>query len=397
MMLKLSSGHGIVWLHGRVGEAVERTQGLQELEVYYGKEKGPALNFIGLTGEANTGDEVVVNATARVLGLGSGGYDFVALVIKSPVRGEVGAPSEEAETGVNAPKFPGREQGHVMKLRYTPLQFRCLAVEEEASGQRDAVERTDLEGMPVLVGELHSQVAPAVAGIWSRLHGSGIAPRVTYIMPDGGALPLAISRTVGFLKEKGLVGTTITCGHAFGGDLECVNVYSALVAARHVSRADAAVVCIGPGIVGTGTSLGTTAISQGEAINAAFALGGKPIAIPRIGFADARKRHYGLSHHTVTVLKKVIYPPCIVGLPRVAGASLAPILKVICGEGLHRKYLFVFANGVRGVGLLRNMGFVMESMGRSYESEPLLFEAAAACGDVAGNLILTNRRKRPRR
>ncbi|HHY37884.1 MAG TPA: DUF3866 family protein [Clostridia bacterium] len=418
-------GRDIVWLRGYVEEIVSRTQDLQEIEVRYGEEKSLAFNFVKLTGEVSEGDEVVVNATARALGLGSGGYDFVAQVIKSlgPLgldgnvagqrktdvpRGK-GQPRESSAAsqatcpngitmpipnGVMTAGFAGREQGHIMKLRYTPLQFRCLAVEEEASGRRDALQRPDLEGMPVIVGELHSQVAPAVAGIWCRLRGRRITPRVTYIMTDGGALPLAISKTVAFLKERGLVGTTITCGHAFGGDLEAINVYSALIAAKHVSKADVAVVCIGPGIVGTGTAFGTTAISQGEAINAAFALGGKPIAVPRIGFADTRTRHYGLSHHTVTVLKEVVYPPCIVGLPRISRPSLDTVFETIRREGLYRKHLFIMGNGVLGTRLLQDMGFELQSMGRSYEQEPLLFEAAAACGDVAGVLALAARRRR---
>ena len=53
-------------------------------------------------------------------------------------------------------------------------------------------------------------------------------------MTDGAALPLALSDLVWQLRERGLLDSTITCGHAFGGDYEAVSVYSALAVARHI-------------------------------------------------------------------------------------------------------------------------------------------------------------------
>ena len=47
-------------------------------------------------------------------------------------------------------------------------------------------------------------------------------------MTDGAALPLALSDLVATLRDRDLVDTTITCGHAFGGDHEAVSVFSAL-------------------------------------------------------------------------------------------------------------------------------------------------------------------------
>ena len=70
-------------------------------------------------------------------------------------------------------------------------------------------------------------------------------------MTDGAALPLALSDLVADLRERELIDATITCGHAFGGDYEAVSAFSALAVARHVAHADAAVVVMGPGIVGT--------------------------------------------------------------------------------------------------------------------------------------------------
>src|SRR5207245_1555370 len=72
---------------------------------------------------------------------------------------------------------------------------------------------------------------PAVAAV---LKCRDPAVRIAYLMTDGAALPLAHSNLVAGLKDKGLIDVTITCGHAFGRDLECVNVFSGLAAARHV-------------------------------------------------------------------------------------------------------------------------------------------------------------------
>jgi len=102
--------------------------------------------------------------------------------------------------------------------------------------------------MPVVVADLHSALPAVLAGVLADRPDA----RVAYVMTDGGALPLAFSRTVAGLRSAGwLGGRTVTVGQAFGGDLECVNVHSGLLAARHVLEADIAVVAQGPGNLGT--------------------------------------------------------------------------------------------------------------------------------------------------
>ena len=63
---------------------------------------------------------------------------------------------------------------------------------------------------------------------------------------------------------------------------------------------------MGPGIAGTGTKYGFTGIEQGPILDAVHKLGGLPIAIPRISFADQRERHKGISHHSITVFKEIV-------------------------------------------------------------------------------------------
>ena len=76
---------------------------------------------------------------------------------------------------------------------------------------------------------------------------------INYIMTDGGCLPMGFSDTVRRLKDDKLLNNTITIGHAFGGDLEAVNIYNGLIASKEILKSDITIISMGPGIVGTGT------------------------------------------------------------------------------------------------------------------------------------------------
>ncbi|NLB88354.1 MAG: DUF3866 family protein, partial [Syntrophomonadaceae bacterium] len=236
------------------------------------------IAYPDLTGEVKVGDEVIVNTTAVKLNLGSGGYHYIL-------------------ANLNVASKDLSPEGHIMKLRYTPMQLKVLSVEEQDSPyHEDLVAADSIEGIPVLVGTLHSMLAPLCLqlGQWGL--------KVAYVMTDGAALPMAFSNTVAELKNKNLLHGTVTIGHAFGGDLEAVNIYSGLLAAKKVFNPDVIIVAMGPGIVGTGTKWGFTGVEQGEILNAVDTLQGVPICVPRISFADSRDRHKGVSHHTLTVL-----------------------------------------------------------------------------------------------
>lgn len=86
-------------------------------------------------------------------------------------------------------------------------------------------------------------------------------------MTDGASLPIYLSKNVDTLKEK-LIDSTITIGNAFGGDYECINIYTALITAKEILKADAVFVSMGPGIAGTGTKYGFTGIEQGSILDA---------------------------------------------------------------------------------------------------------------------------------
>src|SRR5436190_3434907 len=251
---------------GRVTAVVSRAEGLASIEV----DGAPCIAYPRLTGPVALGDDVLVNVQARELELGSGGFD---VLYANLTRG----------VDLSAP-----EGAHVMKLPYTPLQA-AAAHAEEGSALTE-----ELTGLPVVCCSLHSQVAPACAGL-----GEGL--RVAYVQLPGGALPLPLSDTVRLLREKGVLATTVSAGACFGGEEECVGVASALAWAAGEGY-DAVLCAIGPGIVGTGSRFGHGGLAAADAANAASALGGSPIIAARVSGADERARHRGVSHHTEAVL-----------------------------------------------------------------------------------------------
>ena len=133
-----------------------------------------------------------------------------------------------------------------------------LGVDDQESPHHDVLrDADDLDGLPVVVADLHSALPAIVAGARFAADRAGRpAPRVAYVMTDGGALPAWFSRTVAGLRAAGWIEACVTTGQSFGGDLEAVTVHTGLLAARHVVGADLVVVAQGPGNLGTGHAVG---------------------------------------------------------------------------------------------------------------------------------------------
>lgn len=327
-----------------------------------------ALSYPQVCGTVRVGDRVLLTVDALIRGLGTGGH---ALVVAVPDR---------------LPPDPPPSPGHIVKARYTPLQQLVLGVDEQESPHHEILrEADDLEGMPVVVADLHSALPAIIAGARAeaRQHGRR-APRVVYVMTDGGALPAAFSATCAALREAGWLVGTITSGQAFGGDLESVTVHSGLLAARHVMDADLAVVAQGPGNLGTGTRWGFSGVATGESLNAAAVLGGRPVAALRVSAADPRPRHRGISHHTATSIGRVALAPADIAVPVLAGdfgelvrrqaAALAPRHRIV---------------NVATDDLLADLDAApvrFRTMGRTLADDPTPFLAAAAAGRWAARL-----------
>jgi hypothetical protein len=313
--------------------------GLQRVDTTEGR----AYVLTQLTPPVAVGDEVVLNTTAVDLGLGTGGWHVV-------------------HWNLATRDWDGPSGGHIVKLRYTSLQVDAGAAEEhvgelldEGAGGLAAA----LGGMPVVVCTLHSQAAVVAAVLRNLRPGATIA----YVMTDGAALPIALSDVVAQLRDDGVLDATVTAGHAFGGDHEAVSVAGALVVARRHAGADVTVVGMGPGVVGTGTLLGTTAVEAAGIADTVAALGGRPVLCARVSDGDGRERHRGLSHHSATVAELVRTPGVPMPLP---------------GE----------VDGVPDVAeLLEAAGLRITTMGRGPAEDPAFFAACGAAATVAAGLL----------
>ncbi len=349
----------LVW--GTVESAPPAENGAQRVRVRLDDADTPAVAvaYESLTGPCSDGDRILCNTTAVDRALGTGGEHFVVA---------------RAGEGVS---FEERVPGHIMKLRYTPLQLDVTVVEEEASGFHEIMaEAHSLDGMPVVCCGLHSQIALTAAAV--KDHAPAL--RVAYVMTDEASLPLAVSRLVPKLVVAGLLDATITCGQAFGGEAEAVNLYSALLAARHVLHADVTIVAIGPGIPGTATPFGHSGIAQGQALNAVHALGGVPIAVLRLSFADKRPRHVPVSHQTITALRTVALAPALVPVP-VLGEPFGPAVDgALDASGIWQRHE---RQAVTLDALPDTRGVQTRTMGRAAEDDPAFFYAAAAAGRLA--------------
>ena len=355
---------------GVVVRQLAARRGLQRVEVDLGHGPERAYVLTQLTGPVEPGDPVVLNTTAVELGLGTGGWHVVHWNL---------ARQEWREPG----------PGHVLKVRYTSLQADIGSTEEHLAGDAggrapvsaDVVD--DLGGVPVVVAGLHSHL-PAIAAAFKD---AAPGARLVYVMTDGAGLPLALSDLVAALTDGGLIDGTVTCGQAFGGDYEAVSVHSALAIARHVAGADAVVVAMGPGVAGTGTRLGFSAIEVGPVLDAAAALGGRPIASLRASFADPRPRHQGLSHHSATALGLACRSRVTVPLPLVGGADEEMLRADIAAAGLEDRHEVVAVKPPDILALFERHGLNVTSMGRPAAADPVFFACAAVAGVVASELM----------
>ena len=344
---------------GKVVRLLDQRPGLQRVEVDLGDGPERAYALSPLTGPVAAGDHVVVNTTAVELGLGTGGWHVV-------------------HWNLERDRWQERGPGHIIKGRYTSIQSDVGSTEEHLE---QLAEVESIDGMPVVVAALHSQL-PAVAAAFDDAAPGG---RLAYVMTDGAGLPLALSDLVAELRGarprrddhhlRARVRWRLRGG---------VGVLRARGRARHVGRADAAVVVMGPGIVGTNTRLGFSGMEVGSILDAVHALQGVAIACLRVSFADERDRHHGLSHHTATALRIAARERALVAVPKLADPDHNRQLRAdLEAAGLGARHELVDVEAPDALALLARHGLRVESMGRPAEADPALFQAAAAAGALA--------------
>jgi hypothetical protein len=338
-------------------------QGTAEIMVSVDGAEVRALAYPALTGAPRVGDRVLLNVGALQRGLGTGGYAFVVAI---PDR----LPAD------------GPDTGHIVKSRYTPLQVMVSSVEEQGSPDHEFLrDAGSVDGMPVVVADLHSALPAVLAGLFA----SRPSCRAVYVMQDGGALPAWFSRTAAGLRDAGWLAATVTTGQSFGGDLEAVTVHSGLLAARHVAGADVAVVAQGPGNLGTGTQWGFSGVAAGEAVNAAAVLGGRPVASLRLSDADSRSRHQGVSHHSITAYGRVALAACDVAVPELPEPLASRVAADVAPLAARHRLVRVPAGGLESA--LRACPVPLSTMGRGLDEDLAYFLAAAAAGRVAAGLL----------
>lgn len=382
-----------------------------------------AVVYEALVGVPQPGEHVRLEVSALDRRLGTGGHAMVSARLDA------------------FPVDPPRE-GHLVKCRYMPDQVMVTGVDEQDTPYHEVLSRPidslDLDSMPVVVADLHSSLPAILAGLRAPLtpaagacrsddagpvapspraataqpggpapapgHTDGASlPRVVYIMTDGGALPLAYSRTVAALTQAGWLAGTVTVGQAWGGDLEATSVHNGLLAARHVLGADITIVVQGPGNLGTDTPWGFSGVACGDAINAVGALGGRPVACLRVSQADPRERHRGISHHSLTAYGRVALVPADVVVPALDQATMPGARQLdavvrtqaeeVCAPraagGQHR-LVEVNLDGLREAleKAERATGLRLSTMGRGLDEDEAAFLAAAAAGRHARRLLL---------
>jgi hypothetical protein len=304
-------------------------------------ERRPAWADEVLLGEMREGDEVIVNAVALDLGLGSGGFDVVHVNLTRGLEGGV------------------EGDAHVMKLNYTSLQHPVEPVEGSADGERKQI--------PVAVLPLHGHLAPAA---WAAAQARpGI--RVGFVQAAGGALPGSLSRDVTDLRERGLLCGHITASPSYGGEHEALSTVGALDAAANALGWDAVLVGPGPGIIGSDTEFGHGGMSALDNAHASLSLGLPTILSPRLSSGDPRERHRGLSHHTATVLE-LLLAPVTVALPESASHLLVTDRHAVTPVPVD---LYAYASS----------GLPTSTMGRQLQDDPLFFEAPLAAGTLVAS------------
>ncbi len=330
------------------GEVVEAGDGPeQELVVELPDGRHPAVADVWLVGRCEPGDEVIVNVEARKLGLGSGGFDIVHVNLTR---------------GLDGPARPG---AGVMKLNYTSIQHATVALEADVDPNGPRNPR--VSGGRVAVLALHGQLA---ALAWS-LARARPGVRIGYVQTAGGALPGSHSSVVRDLLGRGLLASHVTAGPSYGGrDGDAVTTIGAIGHGLTEAGLDVVVCGPGPGIIGSGSTVGHGGMAALDSAHAAIALGAQTWIVPRMSAGDPRPRHVGISHHTRVVLELLLAP---------VNVSLPPGVDAPGWGARHR-----WSAGLADVEAYGQSGLPARTMGRTLEEDPIFFAAALAAGDALG-------------
>lgn len=323
-----------------------------------------AINYNYMTGQIKIGDFVYLNTSAATLSLGTGGFHFVIANLAN------------RETAFSA-------KGHGMKLKYTPMQVQVQFIEEDTERNLNCFNKPLMLGEKVVIFfELHSMLPPICAYLKEL---SDKQLKLSYIMTDHGALPMWFSKNVQTVREKGLLDCTIASGNAFGADFECVNIYTSLQTASLLS--DIIIISMGPGIIGTNCKYGFSALELAFYINLVSKHGGKCVFVPRISFADKRVRHYGISHHSLTMVSEMLDRPVIFTLPYLDDKSERFFISQLREAGALPFVKLSIYDGTDIIEVIKKHCPDITTMGRTYLEDPCFFYTIGASCKKAYSLF----------
>ena len=113
----------------------------------------------------------------------------------------------------------------------------------------------------------------------------------------------------------------------------------------------------------------------------------KPIAPLRIGFGDQRARHYGISHHSLTVLAEIVQSRVSVPLPVLSDARNIVIYGQLTASGIAEKHHLVEVHAAETLDLMESRQLNATTMGRGLREEPEFFMSAGAAGILAAQEV----------
>jgi hypothetical protein len=377
-------------LSGRLALRRGTVVATEPLTVEVAGERRVAWADTTLLGEMREGDEVVVNVAALDLGLGSGGFDVVHVNLTRGLKGGGGPEGEHViklnytslqhpvepiestsvarfETDEPGGKGTAKVEGTVARFEIHEGRGKGTAQSERAGGKSPAAAESGAAvAVSALVLPLHGHLAPAA---WAAAQASpGI--QVGFVQTAGGALPGSLSRDVAMLRESGLLCGHITAAPAYGGEHEALSTVGALDAVNRLGW-DAVLLAPGPGIIGSDTEFGHGGMAALDSAHAALSLRLPTLLSPRLSSGDPRERHRDLSHHTCTVLERLL-AAVDVAVPE-GEDGIAAALEA--ARGKHRlRHAVVDLDGYAASGL------PARTMGRTLEQDPLFFAAPLAAG-----------------
>lgn len=314
----------------------------------------PAILYKRFFPAVSIGTNLIINQTATSLELGTGGYDLVKHVMAS----------KRQRANCN---------NHIMKLRYTPLQHVGNNVEEMAELSFLFETHLSLQNKKIILAELHSMV-PLIYDIATEIDAS---TSCCFIFDDSASLTIEISSHIRRLQMLDNFHS-ITVGQCIGGEYDAVSLASALQFAHGYLHADLIIISVGPGVVGTGTKFGHTAMDIANWANTVGSLSGCPVWIPRLSFVDQRDRHYGLSHHTITPLLNFTYCPCVLIFPPLQSEQKELIASQLTRPGKSEHHM-IYSSKLSNEEAVRRVlaGGKVKTMGRGYDDDPVFFEAVS--------------------